>query len=85
MYQAGAFFGTLFAYAIAHFLGRQRGLFIFSLVFMLGAGLMLGSCWAHAMDGRAEVSGGCTSGLPSRSTSWVSLARVHVRICTGGT
>lgn len=42
-YQAGAFFGAFFAYPFGHFLGRKRGLTIFSLVFVLGAGMMLGA------------------------------------------
>ena len=42
-YQAGAFFGAFFAYPAGHFLGRQKGLTIFSAVFILGAGLMLGA------------------------------------------
>ena len=43
VYQAGAFFGSFFAYAAAHFLGRQRPLIIFAAVFTLGAGMMLGA------------------------------------------
>jgi MFS family permease len=43
LYQAGAFFGAFFAYAAGHYLGRKRGLQIFSAVFVLGAGLMLGT------------------------------------------
>jgi MFS family permease len=42
-YQAGAFFGALFAYGISPFWGRKIGLLIASLVFTLGAGLMLGA------------------------------------------
>lgn len=42
-YQAGAFFGSIFAYLAAFFLGRARGLAIFSAIFVLGAGLMLGA------------------------------------------
>lgn len=42
-YQAGAFFGALFAYGISPFWGRRIGLFIASLVFTVGAGLMLGA------------------------------------------
>jgi MFS family permease len=42
-YQAGAFFGSIFAYLAAFFLGRTRGLAIFSAIFVLGAGLMLGA------------------------------------------
>ncbi|KAM0720877.1 hypothetical protein Q7P37_003162 [Cladosporium fusiforme] len=43
LYQAGAFFGSFFAYASAYFLGRKQSLMLFSLVFILGAGLMLGA------------------------------------------
>lgn len=42
-YQAGAFFGALFAYGIGHFWGRKRGLLVAATVFTLGAGLMLGA------------------------------------------
>jgi MFS family permease len=42
-YQAGAFFGALFAYALGHFWGRKIGLLVASLVFTLGSGLMLGA------------------------------------------
>ena len=43
LYQAGAFFGALGAYAAGHFLGRKKGLQVFSATFILGAGLMLGA------------------------------------------
>ena len=42
-YQAGAFFGSFFAYAAGHYLGRKKGLQIFSAIFIIGAGLMLGA------------------------------------------
>jgi MFS family permease len=42
-YQAGAFFGAFFAYPIGHFWGRRIGLLAAGLVFILGAGLMLGA------------------------------------------
>ncbi|CAI7670370.1 unnamed protein product [Penicillium pancosmium] len=42
-YQAGAFFGSFFAYPIGHFWGRRIGLLSAALVFILGAGLMLGA------------------------------------------
>lgn len=42
-YQAGAFFGAIFAYLAAFFLGRTSGLAVFSAIFTLGAGLMLGA------------------------------------------
>ncbi|KAJ5689901.1 Major facilitator superfamily domain general substrate transporter [Penicillium macrosclerotiorum] len=43
LYQAGAFFGAFFAYPIGHFWGRKIGLLASALVFILGAGLMLGA------------------------------------------
>ncbi|RAL58936.1 hypothetical protein DID88_009227 [Monilinia fructigena] len=43
LYQAGAFFGALGAYAAGHYLGRKMGLQVFSGIFVLGAGLMLGA------------------------------------------
>ncbi|KAM3421245.1 hypothetical protein BST61_g1651 [Cercospora zeina] len=43
IYQAGAFFGALFAYPSAYFVGRKFSLIYFSLVFILGAGMMLGA------------------------------------------
>lgn len=41
VYQAGAFFGSFFAYASAYFLGRRKSLWVFVSVFMVGAGIML--------------------------------------------
>jgi len=43
LYQAGAFFGSFFAYVSSHYLGRRKSLFVFISVFILGAGLMLGA------------------------------------------
>ncbi|TGO89715.1 hypothetical protein BPOR_0097g00190 [Botrytis porri] len=43
LYQAGAFFGALFAYAAGHYLGRKMGLQVFSGIFVGGAGMMLGA------------------------------------------
>jgi MFS family permease len=43
VYQAGAFFGSLFAYATSHFLGRRKSLLLFSVIFIIGAGMMLGA------------------------------------------
>lgn len=43
LYQAGAFFGALGAYAAGHYLGRRMGLQLFSGIFVLGAGIMLGA------------------------------------------
>ncbi|KAF2748195.1 general substrate transporter, partial [Sporormia fimetaria CBS 119925] len=43
VYQAGAFFGSFGAYVSSHFLGRRKSLLIWVLVFILGAGMMLGA------------------------------------------
>lgn len=43
VYQAGAFFGSFGAYASSHFLGRRKSLLIWVVVFILGAGMMLGA------------------------------------------
>lgn len=43
LYQAGAFFGALFAYPIGFYLGRRWGLMITGIIFVLGSGLMLGA------------------------------------------
>lgn len=41
VYQAGAFFGSLFAFATSYFLGRRKSLIAFSVVFIIGAAIML--------------------------------------------
>ncbi|KAI9932338.1 hypothetical protein ASPWEDRAFT_154084 [Aspergillus wentii DTO 134E9] len=43
LYQAGAFFGALFAYPIGYFWGRKWGLLATGIIFTLGSGLMLGA------------------------------------------
>lgn len=43
LYQAGAFFGALFAYPVGFFWGRKWGLWVTAIVFTLGSGLMLGA------------------------------------------
>lgn len=43
VYQAGAFFGSLFSYVSNWYLGRKKSLWIFVTIFILGAGLMLGA------------------------------------------
>jgi sugar porter (SP) family MFS transporter len=43
VYQAGAFFGSFFAYVSNYFIGRKKSLYIYALVFVLGAGMMLGA------------------------------------------
>jgi sugar porter (SP) family MFS transporter len=55
VYQAGAFFGSLFAYITSYFLGRRKSLFAFSFVFLIGAGIMLA---ANADRGLAPILAG---------------------------
>lgn len=55
VYQAGAFFGSLFAYVTSHFLGRRYSLILFSAVFIVGAGMMLG---ANGERGLGLIIGG---------------------------
>jgi len=43
LYQAGAFFGALLAYASAFYIGRKRSLTAWALVFVVGAAIMLGA------------------------------------------
>lgn len=71
MYQAGAFFGSLFAYASAFYLGRKKSLWCFSLVFLLGAGMMLGANSQRGLGliyaGRVLAGigvGGCSMTVP---------------------
>jgi MFS family permease len=49
LYQAGAFFGSLFAYPVGHFFGRKVALIASATVFILGAGLMLGAAGARGL------------------------------------
>ncbi|KAK4153357.1 general substrate transporter [Chaetomidium leptoderma] len=55
VYQAGAFFGSLFAYVTSHFLGRRKSLFVFAVIFLVGAGIMLA---ASAERGLAPILAG---------------------------
>ncbi|KAK6201849.1 hypothetical protein LQW54_009259 [Pestalotiopsis sp. IQ-011] len=55
VYQAGAFFGSLFAYVSNWFLGRKKSLWLFVAIFILGAGLMLG---ANGERGLGLIIGG---------------------------
>ena len=48
VYQAGAFFGSLFAFATSYFMGRRKSLIAFSIVFIIGAAIML------AADGQSR-------------------------------
>lgn len=55
LYQAGAFFGAIFAYPAGHYLGRRKGLAIFAALFIVGAGMMLG---ANGKRGLGLIYGG---------------------------
>ncbi|RMZ84103.1 hypothetical protein DV738_g516, partial [Chaetothyriales sp. CBS 135597] len=48
-YQAGAFFGAFFAYPFGHFYGRKLTLALFSLIFIVGAGMMLGASGSRGL------------------------------------
>ncbi|EDN98861.1 hypothetical protein SS1G_13720 [Sclerotinia sclerotiorum 1980 UF-70] len=70
-YQAGAFFGALLAYIAAYWLGRVRGMAVFSAVFTVGAGMMLGANERRGLGliygGRVLAGlgvGGCSSLAP---------------------
>lgn len=66
LFQAGAFFGSFFAYTTCHFLGRRKSLWIFSLIFIIGAAVTLASAdgsLAPIYAGRVVSglgTGGCT-------------------------
>jgi sugar porter (SP) family MFS transporter len=55
VYQAGAFFGSLFAFATSYFLGRRKSLFIFVVIFIVGVGIMLA---ANGDRGIGPIIGG---------------------------
>lgn len=55
VYQAGAFFGSLAAYASSYFFGRRKSLFFFAIIFIIGAGMMLG---ANGDRGTGLIIGG---------------------------
>jgi sugar porter (SP) family MFS transporter len=49
VYQAGAFFGSFFAYASNYFWGRKKSLYGFAAIFLLGAGIMLAASSARGL------------------------------------
>ncbi|KAH7014337.1 quinate permease [Microdochium trichocladiopsis] len=55
VYQAGAIVGSLSAYTSTYFIGRKKSLLLYSLIFMLGAGMMLG---ANGQRGLGLIIGG---------------------------
>ncbi|GAA5861675.1 hypothetical protein JCM1840_005228 [Sporobolomyces johnsonii] len=48
-YQGGCFFGSLLGYPLGQLLGRKLGLFVSSLIFCLGAGVMLAADGARGL------------------------------------
>ncbi|KAF2126609.1 general substrate transporter [Dothidotthia symphoricarpi CBS 119687] len=71
VYQAGAFFGALGAYASSYYIGRRKSLLLWVLVFMLGAGMMLGADGQRGLGlmigGRVLAGlgvGGCSNMVP---------------------
>jgi MFS family permease len=84
LYQAGAFFGALFAYPAGHFLGRQKGLTIASVIFIIGAGIMLGANGDRGLGliygGRVLAGmgvGGASSLVPICKYSLSSWSRIN--------
>lgn len=71
VYQAGAFFGALGAYASSYYIGRRKSLIAWVLVFILGAGMMLGANRERGLGliigGRVLAGlgvGGCSNMVP---------------------
>jgi len=71
VYQAGAFFGSLAAYVSSYFIGRRKSLALFALIFIVGAGMMLGANGARGtgliIGGRVLAGfgvGGCSNMTP---------------------
>ncbi|KAF1999580.1 quinate permease [Amniculicola lignicola CBS 123094] len=71
VYQAGAFFGSFGAYVSSFYLGRRKSLILWVLVFMLGAGMMLGANGERGLGliigGRVLAGigvGGCSNMVP---------------------
>lgn len=71
VYQAGAFFGSIFAYGTSYYLGRRKSLIFFTVIFTLGAGMMLGASRERGLSlilaGRVLAGigvGGCSNMTP---------------------
>lgn len=71
VYQAGAFFGAFGAYASSYYIGRRKSLLLWVLIFMLGAGMMLGANGHRGLGliigGRVLAGlgvGGCSNMVP---------------------
>ncbi|TIA76850.1 MFS quinate transporter-like protein QutD [Aureobasidium pullulans] len=69
LFQAGAFFGSIFAYTTSYFLGRRASIWIFITIFLVGAGITLspshtlGPLYAGRVISGFGV-GGCTMVVP---------------------
>ncbi|CAM1511949.1 Fc.00g094620.m01.CDS01 [Cosmosporella sp. VM-42] len=71
VYQAGAFFGSLAAFGSSYFIGRRKSLILFAIIFILGAGMMLGATGDRGLGliigGRVLAGfgvGGCSNMTP---------------------
>lgn len=71
VYQAGAFFGSFGAFASSYYIGRRWSLILWTMVFILGAGLMLGANGDRGLGliigGRVLAGlgvGGCSNMVP---------------------
>lgn len=71
VYQAGAFFGALGAYTSSYYIGRKKSLILWVLIFILGAGMMLGANRERGLGliigGRVLAGlgvGGCSNMVP---------------------
>jgi sugar porter (SP) family MFS transporter len=71
VFQAGAFFGSLLAYVTSYYIGRRRSLLFFSVVFIIGASIMLGATGERGLGliigGRVLAGlgvGGCSNMTP---------------------
>jgi sugar porter (SP) family MFS transporter len=85
-YQAGAFFGAFAAYPFGHFYGRRWGLTIFSVIFCVGAAMMLGASRERGLGliygGRvlAGIGVGGTSNLSPIYISEISPPAIRGRL-----
>ncbi|KAH7079899.1 general substrate transporter [Paraphoma chrysanthemicola] len=71
VYQAGAFFGAFGAYVSSHYIGRKFSLVLWTTIFMIGAGIMLGANGERGLGliigGRVLAGlgvGGCSNMVP---------------------
>ncbi|KAL5120388.1 hypothetical protein ACEQ8H_001678 [Pleosporales sp. CAS-2024a] len=71
VYQAGAFFGALGAYVSSHYMGRRKSLLLWTTIFIVGAGMMLGANGHRGLGliigGRVLAGlgvGGCSNMVP---------------------